>query len=321
MSSSDLNKKYLNNEQYMDYLYSPNSYIPNLIYDYSNKEEYYNSVENSYNNNDNKINNSLFNCEEKTTKINSKDITHNNLTKELIISYIDIKNNPDEKPLSQLRKDKSKSEKKKRVEGDKKKWGRKIFRNVENREEHTKYSDDNMRRKCKHLLLKYSLEFINEQINIAYNGKIGHSIFKKELKIINQRQIIDATIKFNKLFLNKKLSEIFSENISKKYSNLPSNHNKILINKLLNEEDLFKKIYFERLFNLTFMQCLKHFRGEECNPFLVGLKCFNDIKEQFIEKYKEDGEEYVKALEHYINQFEIITNNKRPRKLRKQMLK
>ena len=67
---------------------------------------------------------------------------------------------------------------------------------------------------------------------------------------------------------------------------------------------------------------MKHFIGKEYIPLLEGLKCFNDIKKnEIIEKYGEDGEEYSKALEYYLNDFENITNNKRPRKLRKQIWK
>jgi len=62
---------------------------------------------------------------------------------------------------------------------------------------------------------------------------------------------------------------------------------------------------------------LEHFIGKKYIPLLEGLKCFNDIKNiDIIEKY-EDGEEYCNLLEHYLKNFEDITNNKRPRRLRK----
>ena len=52
---------------------------------------------------------------------------------------------------------------------------------------HSKYSDDNVRRKCKHLVLDNDLKFLNEKIEEKYNGNIGHGIFVKKLLIINQR--------------------------------------------------------------------------------------------------------------------------------------
>ena len=314
----DLNKKDLYHNQNVDNIYSHCLYISDLINDDSHKEDYYNPVDN-YNDNNKNNNNSLPNFQEKTTEINSKNKTQKKLTEDENVLCIYINQNQDENPVDQISIDKNKPKIKKKEKSEKK-CGRKRFRNVENQEEHNKFSDDNIRRKCKHLILKYLLIFINKQINIVYDGKIGNSVFIKELKIINQKQKFDATIRFNKLFLNKSLCEIFSEDISKKYTNLPINHNKILINKLINEEDEFKKIYFEKLFNLTFIQCLKHFIGKEYIPLLEGLKCFNDIKKnEIIEKYEEDGEEYSKALEYYLNDFENITNNKRPRKLRKQI--
>ena len=142
-----------------------------------------------------------------------------------------------------------------------------------NKYEHNKYSDDNIRRKCKHLVLKHLLEFLNYKIRNIYNGNIGNGIFKKELQILNQSQKSDATINFNRIFLTKTIGEIFSENISGRFTNYPIYHNKVLINKLMNENDEQKRIYFNNLFNLNFIQCLKHFRGEEKIDLLDGLQC------------------------------------------------
>ena len=317
----DMNHKYLEYNQSIENSSSPNPYIPFQITHDNHKEESFIPIENE---NNNKISNCLPNSQEITTKINSKDKVKKGkkITKKKKELFIDINNNLDENPLDSNKLDKNKS-KKKKEEKSEKKCGRKRKRtmnsdnNLNKPEEHNKFSDDNIRRKCKHLLLKNLLKFINQQIKIIYNGKIGNSIFKKELKIINQKQKSDASIRFNKLFLYKTICDIFSEDISRKYTNLPLNHNKIIINKLMNEEDEYKKMYFVNLFNLKFIQCLKHFIGKEYIPLLDGLKCFNDIKNDIIEKYDEDGEEYSQALEYYLNNFENITNNKRPRKLRK----
>ena len=94
--------------------------------------------------------------------------------------------------------------------------GRKRKRENDNNSEHNKFSDDNIRRKIKSLLLKYIFIFINETINIIYNGDIGKGIFKKELKTLEQSQISNATIEFNKELLDKTLEEILKKNINKK---------------------------------------------------------------------------------------------------------
>ena len=62
---------------------------------------------------------------------------------------------------------------------------------------------------------------------------------------------------------------------------------------------------------------MKHFRGDNYIHELEGLKCFNDIKSDIIERYPEDGPEYIEYLKYYIDNFETIINNKRCRKSRK----
>ena len=152
-----------------------------------------------------------------------------------------------------------------------------------------------------------------------YGGNIGNGIFKKELHIINKNQKSDATIDFNKKFLHKKLGEIFSENLSTRYTNLPSFHNKRLILSLLNEKDQIKKKYFTDLFNITFLDCLKHFRGEIYINELGGLNCFENDKKKILDKYSEDGDDYVETLKFYLDNFENIINRKRPRKPRNKL--
>jgi hypothetical protein len=189
-----------------------------------------------------------------------------------------------------------------------------------NRSEHSKFSNDNKRRKIKSLLLKYILIFINEKIYSMYNGNIGKGVLEKKLKTLEQSQISNATIEFNKELLKKKLEEILSKNISKKFTNFNSNHNKLLIKKLINgEEDKNKRNYFKRLFDLTFIDCLKQFRGEEKFEELEGLEFFdniNEIKFEYLNKYK-DGEEYIKKLRDYLHNYEKNINAKKG-KIKKQ---
>ena len=182
---------------------------------------------------------------------------------------------------------------------------------------HTKYSDDNARRKCKHLVLKSLLEFINEKIYIMYNGNIGNGIFRKELQTLNQSQISDATINFNKNFIKKKIGDIFGEKISGRFTNYSEYHNKILIEKLMSEKDEDKKKYFNKLFNLNFLQCLRHFIGVCTIDELEGLKSFDQIKNDLLIKYPKDGMEYIEFLDYYFKNFEEIINKKIARKPRK----
>ena len=106
--------------------------------------------------------------------------------------------------------------------------------------EHNKYSEDNIIRKIKSQILNYLRVFINSFIKENYNGNIGHGKFKKEILKINQEQVIND--KFNKNLINKTLKDIFSHNLSKKYSTFDSDHNKKLIELLLSETDEEKKM-------------------------------------------------------------------------------
>ena len=174
---------------------------------------------------------------------------------------------------------------------------------------HDKFSVDVLSKKVKHLVLKNLLNFINDKISEKYQSKISRGVFIKKLLTINHKQKSNFLIQFNREFLNKSIGDIFSENISTKYTNYPLSHNKDLIQNLLNDEDTNRKEYFNNLFKLTFLDCLKHFRGSEQIKELIGLKTFESIKKDF-----EDDADYLKTLDYHINNFEKIINNKRVKK-------
>jgi len=183
-------------------------------------------------------------------------------------------------------------------------------------DEHDKFSDDNVRRKLKRIIFSHLLKYINKQIKIKYNGRIGKGLLKKELHVLNQAQIANSSVTFNKELLNKTLYDIFSDKISSRITNYPEDHNKRIIEELINEEDTEKRIYFQNLFNLTFLECLEYLRGDKHFEQLKDLELFSEfkeIKQDFVKKY-DDGEEYVKILKYYLKEYEIIINRKSPRK-------
>lgn len=178
--------------------------------------------------------------------------------------------------------------------------------------EHNKFSDDNLRRKVKHIILKNLMDFINDKIYYFYKGNIGKGILIKRFLTINQKQKADATVTFNKIFLNKTLGDIYSEDISSRFTIYPPNHNKILVNQLINDKDENIKQYFINLFNLTFTDCLEHFRRTKYFKELEGLLDIGYINHKY-----EDDKDYIESLSYYFNNFEKITNNKRRRNRRK----
>ena len=61
---------------------------------------------------------------------------------------------------------------------------------------------------------------------------------------LNQEQKKNSNVEFNQLFLNKTLKEILSQKITKRIKFYKEDHNKELINQLIEE----KKEEFENLF-------------------------------------------------------------------------
>ena len=225
----------------------------------------------------------------------------------------------EQKTKGTLKKDINKENLNEKVKGNKNSEGKnkekinkKKGRNPKIGGKHNKYSDDNLRRKCKHILINELQIFINNKIREIYNDNIGQGIFLKQLLSMNQKQKANANVIFNREFLYKSLKDIFSENISTKYTILPLNYNKILIEQLMNEHDKYKRLYFQNLFNLTFIQCLNHFRGKEIINELIGLTKLEEIKE----KYNFE-DVYFNNLIYYFLRYEEIIYNKRIRKSNK----
>ena len=170
----------------------------------------------------------------------------------------------------------------------------------------------NLRKKSKHILLTEVQNFLNSKLKEIYSDDIGKGILLKQLLTLNHKEKSNIIVDDNKLFLNKTLQEIFSDNISKKYTNFPLNHNKNLINRLLNEEDEEKRKYFNKLFNLTFIDALHHFQGKSIIKELSGLKTYKEV----IKKY-EDDKDYYENLSYHLTNFEEIINSKKSRKSKK----
>ena len=177
---------------------------------------------------------------------------------------------------------------------------------------HTKYSYDNLKRECKHLVIENLMKFINQKIYEAYEGNIGNGLTKKKLFKLNQSQKINADVEFNKIFITKTLREILSQNITKKARFYELDHNKNIINTIISE----KKDKFERLFNLTFIECSDHFIENKQIEELNGLKLFSELREQILNKYEEDGESYYENLKIFLKDFKNKINRAKPRKKR-----
>ena len=180
---------------------------------------------------------------------------------------------------------------------------------------HTKYSYDNLKRECKHLVIENVMKFINNKIYEVYKGNIDNGLLKKKLLKLNQAQKINADVEFNKIFLNKTLKDILSQNITKQITLYEPDHNKKVIDKVISE----KKDIFEKIFNLTFIQCLDHFIENKKIEELNGLTLYSELKEEIINKYENDGESYYENLKLFLKQFQNKINLAKSRKKRKNL--
>ena len=174
-----------------------------------------------------------------------------------------------------------------------------------------KFKDATLRIKCNNILLKVLLNFINNKIKELYNNNIGKGILKKQFHPLKK---LESNIRFNQALLNRTLKDIFSDNIYGKITTYPKDYNKRLIEILLNEKNCIIQDYFKKLFSLTFVQCVEHYRGTKFYDELNGMRLFEEE-----ESIKKDIELY-ENINYYFKNYEIIINNKRSRKSRRKLL-
>ena len=174
---------------------------------------------------------------------------------------------------------------------------------------HNKYCEDNIIRKVKSKIVVTLSNFINNLLIKLYNNNMGKGTLKKELLKMNQNQITNLTN--DKEFIYKKIKDILSNTISTKYTCYRPEHNKVLIEELLNENDIEKRQLFENIFSLSFLDILKHIKGEINIKELDGIDSLEKICEKF-----QDDDDYIQLFKYYIDNFESIIMNKRNRKPR-----
>ena len=200
-----------------------------------------------------------------------------------------------------------------------KKLGRKkLTDNKETKVLHNKYSFDNTVRKIKAKLFNAILAILNKSLEQEENNNNTQQR-KRKIKVrngcflkIEQKTIINTNIKDNLELLNTTLKKIFSRDVGKKvanYSIYGENYNKNLIKKI--EENNKKYKNTNDILNMTFFQCLEHFRKSEYYEELSGLELEYD---NIINEMKKTEEEnYVDSFKAYLKTYEKIYENKRPK--------
>jgi len=186
--------------------------------------------------------------------------------------------------------------------------------------------EDYLTNKIKAVVLKIVMDFINQKLKEKFgkNG-VGKGINYKKLYKINSKQTSNAKADYNQNFIYKTLKDIYSVDISTRKKDMPSDKNKILIDYLLTKEkNLEIKGYFQNLFNLRFIECVRHFvsqskKDENYKMELDGLKLFNDLikndpSKLNIKEEDMNDEVYLAYYDNFINNFEKIIMGKKARK-------
>ena len=188
-------------------------------------------------------------------------------------------------------------------------------------ENHTKFAFDNVVRKIKSKLFGALLIILNKSLEKDQNpnskqdskekkGEVKTECFLKP----DQKIIIQTNVEENKKLLDSKLRDIFSQKVSTKAKNYSKqyqlDYNKNFIEKIKNDETRKKT---NDILDMTFLQCMEHFRGSKRYEALNGLEkeYENVIKEM------RDEEDYMESFVEQLNKFEILFSQKKARKSKK----
>ena len=178
------------------------------------------------------------------------------------------------------------------------------------KEDLDKYSRDNLLRRVKKIALDSLLKFDNDIIRKIYKNNIGNGIVIKKLFKNNYFQIKCIGAVFNKELLKKTQGEILSSNITTRFTYYPLDHNKKLIEELINEKDLEKREIFRNIFNKTLLECIEHAIGKKHFKELEGLEII--FEKELLNLNEND--EYKNQLKKIFNDIEKIYNEKKARK-------
>lgn len=178
--------------------------------------------------------------------------------------------------------------------------------NRKNAQIHDKYSEDNVKRKIQVHYLSFILSYINDILK-----QLG---YKQEFLKISYDFKKNVNSKFFEGLKTKKISDIISNKISKKYKKIDEDSNiKLYENLRYNEDlkilfdakylDIFENIYLER--NINFL----NFGSDKKIQLSSDVKTFKDLKQ----KIKNQKKEYVEIINLYIKQNFINQKKSQPK--------
>ena len=272
----------------------------------------------------------LFEDDEENEKPNTelyfiKNNTNNNNidninTKEKTYNKIEIIPKPKVFYIEKIKK--VNKNKRKNLLGRKRNSDKENLEKSSNKKQHTKNAFDNISRKIRGKIFGAVLIFLNKVFNEEEEIDLDDPIFpkgkqrKRKIPIqnvsflqINQEIIIQNNVSENLDLLNKTLREIFSGSVSKKVKNYGLDHNQLLIQKIKESKG---KARTNKILDMTFLQCLEHFRKSKMYEELSGLELqYDNMIEEMNEKHEK---EYMDNFVECLNNYEALYRQKRPKK-------
>ena len=174
---------------------------------------------------------------------------------------------------------------------------------------HNKFAKDNVIRKFKALFINNIYIYVNSLFKINNYGKAKHKI--NIIKKIDPKLVKTISKEDNIEWLNSKLKNFFSQNISKKLLNYDNNYNMNLIKRIYEKNEEKKVI---EVLEKTIKEMLDIYINNDDKKICPGFKTIkNDIKA--LEQKGESSayiEMYVLVVENYEKLFDEI----KPRKKR-----
>ena len=195
-------------------------------------------------------------------------------------------------------------------------------------ENHTKFAFDNLVRKIKSKLVSAILIILNKSLQKEEKTEIKTTLketkkqkkgdIKSECFLKPEQSImLDTKVKYNLDLLKMTLREIFSKNVSEKVKNYSKEHqldyNKNFIEKIKDDE---RKEKTNAILDMTFLQCMEHYRGSKRYDVLSGLE---SEYEKDIEQMSDDVEYMENFIEH-LKYFEVLYANKKSRNSKKKKM-
>ena len=294
------------------------------INNYYKKENYFTNKKINFNNSFEKklsppigknenLNFDLFN--DKTKKLNNISLNFDILkdNKIFVPNYIFnlSKNNEKSSPNQEITKNKE------ILKSISKNKGRKAknSKNLNNDSTHTKYSSDNMMRKIKNKVIESSRllanRIIKEETKNSYN--LNFNLVNKEFRKIQGSFSQELNIKYNCWFYQRKIKEIFSMELSNKYTTIEKSSNIQLINLIfspINEKYFLKT---KALLNTPFHQYYHDiFLNENKNWKIYYGIHENDQKyqlENMIKSIQEEEKEISNDHLKYINDISYLAHH------------